>query len=103
MSRFEQLRELLEQDPQDPFLKFALAQEHIKAGEFEKSLAYFDDLVEHTPDYIGTYYHKGKVLEKLGRTDEVRAVYETGIKVAQKLGDHHALGELAQALEDFQN
>ena len=102
MSRFDQLQQLLEQSPQDPFLKFALAQEHIKAGELEKSMVYFDELSKQHPDYVGTYYHKGKVLEKLGRSEEVKAVYENGMKVAKEIGDHHALGELAQALEDFQ-
>ena len=102
MTRIEQITEFLKENPEDPFLKFAMAQEYIKAEEFEKALASLETLTQENPDYVASYYHLGKVMEKLGRTDSVSDIYTQGIKIATSQGDMHAASELQHALEDFQ-
>ena len=95
--RLSKLREFYEEDPEDPFTRFALAQEHLKADNTEKTLALFEELVETDPDYVGTYYHLGKLYERLDRPDDAIATYEQGIEVARAQNAQKDLSELQDA------
>jgi len=97
MDRIEQLEAFLEEDPEDPFTRYALAQEHLKADRPEKALTLFEELVETDPEYVGTYYHLGKLYERLGRTDDALATYDQGIDVARRQKDQKNLSELQDA------
>ena len=97
MDRIEQLEAFLEEDPNDPFTRYALAQEHLKDGATEKALSMFEELVETDPDYVGTYYHLGKLYERLDRTDDAIDIYERGIEVARAQKDQKNLSELQDA------
>lgn len=99
IDRLKLLLEYLREDPADPFTRFALAQEHWKRGETDEATAYFQELVEESPEYVGTYYHLGKLYEQLGRSEDAAATYERGISVARAQRDVHALSELQSALQ----
>ncbi|MEZ4699866.1 MAG: tetratricopeptide repeat protein [Rhodothermales bacterium] len=98
MSRLDSLLGFLREDPNDTFTLFAIASEFRKLGDDEQALAYFNRLAEHHPDYVGTYYHLGKLLESLHRAEEAIAVYTRGIRKAEELRDFHARAELQDAL-----
>lgn len=98
MDRLAALHAFLDDDPDDPFTRFALAQEYRKRGDVERALGYFEALVRDRPDYVGTYYHLGKVLEGEGRKEEAIAVYRRGIEAATAARDLHARAELQDAL-----
>ena len=87
-----------EEDPDDPFTRFAIAQEYVKRGEPEQAFAFYERLTIDHPDYAGTYYHLGKLYEGIGRKEQAMATYRTGIEVAQRLRDFHARAELQDAL-----
>jgi tetratricopeptide (TPR) repeat protein len=95
--RVEQLKSFLEDDPGDPFTRFALAQEYRAMGRTDQALEMFEALVEDRPDYVGTYYHLGKLYEQLDRKDDALLTYETGIEVAEEQDDLHARSELQDA------
>lgn len=97
MSRLTQLLEFLKESPEDPFLLFAIAKEYEKQSEIDQALAQYQDLVNNHPDYVGTYYHYGKIREQKGQLEEAIQIYQKGMDVAKKQGDQHALGELAAA------
>jgi len=92
--RLQKLFAFLENDPSDPFIKYALATEYTKRLELEKALSYFEDLMVNHEDYVGTYYHAGKLYEKLGRQDEAVRTYQKGMTVAKAVRDMHAFSEL---------
>lgn len=96
--RLTHLLQFYEEDPNDPFTRFALAQEYVKRGEPEKALGIYEKLTIDHPDYVGTYYHLGKLYEGLGRKEQAIATYRTGIAAAQRLRDFHARAELQDAL-----
>src|SRR5690606_6202887 len=98
MTRIEQLRQFLKETPDDPFLHYALTMEYIKLGRHDEALENFEKLVEDYPDYLGTYYHFGKLLEKQGEKDRAANVYNLGINLARSKRNMHALGELQGAL-----
>lgn len=97
IDRLSKLKEYYEDDPEDPFTRYALAQEHLKHGNTEDALALFEELVETDPDYVGTYYHLGKLYEQLDRTDDALSIYEQGISVAREQKEQKTLSELQDA------
>ncbi|QEC53344.1 tetratricopeptide repeat protein [Anseongella ginsenosidimutans] len=97
-TRLEQLREFLLQQPQDPFLKYALATEYLKLGDTTNALLYFEGLIKEHEEYLGTYYHLGKLYEQLGRIPDAAETYARGIALAQQQRNQHTLSELRGAL-----
>ena len=97
--RLQQLTDFLKENPNDPFLQYALATEHLKRGHTDEALRYYEGLVTHQPGYIGTYYHLGKLYEALNRRDEAIMIYEKGMYQAQVKRDFHARSELQAAYQ----
>lgn len=98
MNRIEQLEAFLVESPQDPFLHYALTMEYLKGDDNAKTRAGFENLLSNFPDYVGSYYHFGKFLEKQGEGTKAEEVYKQGILVATKMRNHHAKSELIGAL-----
>lgn len=88
------LLDILDKNPNDTFALFATAKEHEKADDSEQALHFYLRLQTADPGYVGLYYHLGKLYEKLNRPGEALQTYRTGMEVARKAGDMHALGEL---------
>ena len=101
MNRIEKILEFLNQQPKDCFLRHALALEYIKIGEDSKARDLFVEILTDAPDYIGSYYHLAKLLEKLEHTDLAINWYEKGMEAAKKAKDNHAYNELQAAYEDL--
>lgn len=101
MDRIAALRSMLAADPSNAFARYGLAQEHVKAGQDERALAEFRAVLESNPDYQAAYYHAGKALERLGRKEDARAMYERGVTASRRSGDLHARSELEAALEEL--
>lgn len=97
MSRLNQLFTFLESQPNEPFIIFAIAKEYEGSGDNFKALEYYTRLHETTPQYVGLYYHLGKLYEKLVLTEEALETYKTGMVVAKKEKDMHAYSELVGA------
>lgn len=93
-NRLQQLIEFLKDSPGDPFLSYALATEYLKLGRTEEALRHYEALVHDHPDYVGTYYHLGKLYEALDRHADAVATYEKGMQAARDKRDMHALAEL---------
>lgn len=96
--RLEALKSFYEDDPEDAFTRFALAQEYLKRGRTGEALEFFERLAADDPEYVGTYYHLGKLYEALDRKDAAVRTYERGIEIAQGKRDAHARAELQDAL-----
>ncbi len=101
-NRVQQLREFLKQDPDDEFTNFALALEYLKTDQLQEALELFLKLKNHNPEYVGVYYHLGKLYEKLNRFDDAVQTYQNGIGIATRLREHHTSNELQQALQELQ-
>lgn len=99
--RLEQLLAMLENEPDDPFLKYAIATEYVKLDDKENALLYYTNLVTNHSDYVGTYYHLGKLYEKLSAPGKAEAMYRKGIEVARAARDKHAASELQSALDEL--
>lgn len=98
MDRLAALLEFHRLDADDPFTRFALAQEYLKRDDSARAMGFFEDLVRDHPDYVGTYLHLGKLYVDLSRADAAIETYRAGIDAATKKGDLHARAELQNAL-----
>ena len=101
MDRIEKIREFLQANPVDNFLRHALALEYIKIGDDRKARDLFEAILAESPDYVGSYYHLAKLLEKMQETTLSIEWYEKGMAVAKKAGDNHSYNELQAAYEDL--
>jgi tetratricopeptide (TPR) repeat protein len=100
--RLQRLLAFYEEDPDDAFTRFALAQEYAKLGKPHEALAVYEALVEDQPGYTGTYYHLGKLYERVGRTEDAMATYRHGIERARTQRALKDLSELQDALLNAQ-
>jgi tetratricopeptide (TPR) repeat protein len=97
--RLDALNALLAQDPNNSFVRYGLAQALLSAGKLEQAAAAFQELIQRNPDYVAAYYHGGQTLEKLGRVEEARSMYEEGIPACTRTGDLHTKSEIQAALD----
>lgn len=93
-SRLDKLLAFIQNEPEDEFLKYALATEYLRLNDTEKALSYYEDLVQNHPGYTGTYYHLGKLYEALNRKDDAINTYEKGMEITKAKRDMHAFSEL---------
>ncbi len=97
MNRLEQLQTLLQENPGDAFLLFAIAKEYEKIADRPQALVYYQRVVRTDPDYVGVYYHLAKLYEKIEQPEKALEIYATGMDIARRTGDQHALAELSAA------
>jgi tetratricopeptide (TPR) repeat protein len=98
-NRLDTLKQLAAQDPTNTFVRYGLAMEYANSGELEQAVAEFNDILAGSPDYAAAYFHGGQTLEKLGRVEEAKSMYERGIAATTRTGDLHTRSELQGALD----
>ena len=98
LPKLEQLLPLLAAEPDDAFLRYAVAMEYAKQSRFKEALAEFAELQRRSPDYVPGYFMGGRTAEQNGDLELAKTLYRQGIEVANKVGDTHAAGEISSAL-----
>lgn len=101
MNRIEKIQEFLQTAPGDNFLQHALALEYLKLERYAEARDLFLAILTESPDYVGSYYHLAKLLEKMDETTAAIAWYEKGMAAARQAGDTHSYNELQAAYEDL--
>jgi tetratricopeptide (TPR) repeat protein len=101
-SRKEQLLAMLESEPNDSFLLFALAKELEKELQFLEAKSIYEKLYANDKAYLALYYHYGKLLEKLNQKEEAYNIYEEGVIKSLEANDLHTKSELQTALMNLQ-
>ena len=99
--RIEKLKVFLKDSPNDQFLNHAMALEYVKEGNEEEARKYFEHNMELDAKYVATYYHLGKLLERIGQTETAISIYEQGMAQAKEVKDMHSYNELQGAYEDL--
>jgi tetratricopeptide (TPR) repeat protein len=98
-NKTDELLLFLKEEPEDPFIKYALALEYIKNNNFHEAFFYLNTLLESQPGYLAAYYQLGKVLERLSRCEEAICIYEKGMEIALAQNKKHTHSELHQAYQ----
>ena len=98
LTRREKIEAMLAEDPSDTFLRYSLAMELQKEGQYDRSLAGFQELMGDSPPHVPAFFMGAKLLVELDRRDEARQLLRDGIEQARKQNDAHAAGEMAEML-----
>lgn len=100
MSRIENIKELLAEDPKDPDLHLMLGTELRNAGRFgeaAEALRAYLALMPDSADIGAAYRDLGICLDRVGQKDDARETYRKGIEAAIR---HHHMGLQAE-IEDL--
>lgn len=98
--RIEMLKNMVLENPEDPFYPYALALEFIHTNRPE-ALIILTKVLKQFPDYLPTYYQAGLLSIESGKEEEGKAILERGIELAQKQNDRKALNELRSLLDNL--
>ena len=101
MDRIGKLKEFLQKDPHDAFVKHALALEYVKLGDEVQARQLWEEVLERDPAYVGSYYHLGKLLERVGEKELDIEWYQRGMQAARTAKEMKAYNELQAAYEDL--
>lgn len=94
MNKIEFLKNTIADDPRNAFAYFALAREYLKVNDRGKARECYETLVQHFPDYGGTYYHYALLLLQEEEPQAATDIINQGIDVLRKANDTHLLSEL---------
>ncbi len=92
---------MLADQPEDPFLHFALAKELDATGDATGALKEYDRVIELDKEYIGLYYHRAELQHRMGKVDQAIGTAKTGIEIGKRQGASKDVAELYQLLESF--
>ncbi|MEM9065135.1 MAG: tetratricopeptide repeat protein [Planctomycetota bacterium] len=95
MPSIDQIRSMLESDPDDAFLRYALAQELAKAGEHDEAIAEYDRVIAIDAHEHYAYFHKARSLEACGEIEQAIATLEAGLNIATADAEQKAASEIA--------
>lgn len=101
MDRVAQIKQLLVASPQDVFLNYALAMEHMSAEDETQAIIQLELVKSIQADYLPLYYQLAKCYESVGNTDKAIETYEQGMSVAEAAKDRKTFNELRSALEEL--
>ncbi|MEE9372665.1 MAG: hypothetical protein V3V00_06390 [Saprospiraceae bacterium] len=93
----DKLKDMLADDPNDSFVRFAIAMEYKNVEMFEEAVLEFNSLKVLDANYVGLYYHLAHCYAELQEEEAALIVYNDGIKIAENLNDLHAKSELMNA------
>ena len=99
--RLQLLTQFLRENPNDSFARYGLAMEYSKAGNTERALEEFSQLLEIDPDYTAAYFMAAQTLARAGQTEEARRMLTKGIASAARTGNAHAKAEMEAMLEEL--
>lgn len=98
-TRIEQLKKLLENNPDNALGRFGLANEYYKNGEFNSCIQEINHYLELKDDEGFAYRLLAESYLNLGNKDKAIQMYKKGIEVSLKHGHPSMAEEFEEALE----
>ena len=96
--RLAQLLAMLQDEPGDVFLNYALALEYQKLGDGASSHKQLQKVLALDPDYVAAYFQLGRLCETQNDTGLALHYYREGRKRALAKNDRRAAGEFEEAI-----
>ena len=98
--RLTKLLEFLEKEPNDPFLLYAVANEH-RHSNVLKAKEFYDKLLDEHENYLPTYYHAASLYVDLKEFRKAEEIFKKGLELARLENNELALRELNNAYQNF--
>jgi len=93
---------MLQRRPDDGRLRFGLALEYLKAERLEDAVRELQAYLGASDDEGNAWGRLGGALRRLGRDEEAREAYRTGIAAALRHGHPTLAGELEEVLDGWE-
>ena len=100
-TRLQNLLEFIKEEPEDVFLKYALAMEYLGLKDFENAKNYFEDVIKVDKNHVAAYYQLGKIFESLNDETSAISIYEKGMEAAKLKNDTRSIREIRTALDEL--
>lgn len=101
LSRREKIEQMLEEDPQDTFLRYSLALELAKDGQLTAGLDRLRELCQTNPPYVPAFFRSAQLLADDDQIEAARGFLRDGIEQARAQNDLHAAAEMGEMLSDI--
>ena len=99
--RIALLQEILAQDPNDSFSRYALALEVAGRGDAREATKLLEDLLTRDSSYLPAYHQLGLFYARIDRREDAMAILKLGIELALQQNDHHTQSEMQEVLDDL--
>ena len=97
--RINMLNGMLENEPRDLFLNYALGMEFLNdTSSFTLAKTQFQKVLELNPDYIPAFYQLGKLCELRAEKAEAMNYYQKGLELAKVQKNNKAINEFGEAI-----
>ena len=93
-TRRQKLEAFLTQNPEDAFTRYGIALECLRENDLPGAEIHFKALLRANPDYVPGYQMYAQTLAEHNRTDEAKALLNSGIAAATRQGNQHARSEM---------
>ncbi|MCY2976343.1 MAG: hypothetical protein NTW52_16935 [Planctomycetota bacterium] len=100
-SRRAKIEAMLVDEPNDDFLRYALAMEMRKDGESEASIKLLASMARQEKPHVASFFMAAQQLVALDRIAAARTFLRDGIEEARLQNDHHAAGEMSEYLSQL--
>ena len=98
-NRIEVFKQMLEADPDNTMVLFGLANEYLKAEDYEKAIRTLEEYLSKADDEGAAYGMLARAFEKTGDSEKAKAAYEKGIEVSNAHGHPSMAHDYQMTLE----
>jgi predicted Zn-dependent protease len=102
MSRLESFRAMVAANPENALARFGLANEALKAGQYEEAVEQLRGYLARQADEGNAYGRLAEALQALGRTEEAREALRVGIETATRNGHPGMAAEFEERLQELE-
>ena len=101
-SRLDVFRQMVAKNPNNPLARFGLANEALKAQQYDEAREQLEVYLTQYDDEGNGYGRLAEALEKLGRVDEAREALRKGIAASHRFGHPGMASEFEARLEELE-
>jgi Tfp pilus assembly protein PilF len=94
MTRLEQIKTLIVDDPRDAMLRFALGNEYFQLGQYAEAIEPLKAAIDIDPEYAFVYIQLAQAYEKSGQIELARQTIASGRGPAARNGDPNLMRQL---------
>lgn len=98
-SRIDTFKQMLEDDPENGLVRFGLANEYLKAEQYEDAIDALNIYLQKTNDEGAAFGMLARAYEKVGMRDQAKESFLRGIEAAEKHNHPSMASEYRMTLE----
>ncbi len=102
-NRIQQLLALLQEDPDDAFLNYALGLEYLAENNLHQAQQFFEKSLSLNPHYIPAYYQLGILFYNLNQSEKSLHYLKKGLRIAKQKQQLKDITEFQSTITNIEN